>query len=319
MGGGRYVDRISVLTWLRSPAARLLIVAVVLAAMTVALVDQWSAVSDSLRALSVVGIAASFGAAAMALLCTAQVWRVLLSDLGSPLPARTSAQIYFAAQLGKFIPGGVWPVLFQVELAADHGVPRRRSGLATLVQLAVLSATAAAVGSVALLFLPDVRDRQVWWLVPLALVSAIAIVPAVLNRIVSGVVRLLRRPSEDLAVSGRAVGQAAGWALAAWLCYGAHVAALASDLGAEGSDLWWASIGSYALAWLGGFLVVVAPSGAGVREGLLVLALGSVLAPSDALVVALVSRLLVTVIDALAGVAAVTSARRARFRSRLET
>jgi uncharacterized membrane protein YbhN (UPF0104 family) len=307
-----------VLTWLRSPAVRLLTVAVALAAMTVALVDQWSAVSDSVRALSVVGIAASFGAAAMALLCTAQVWRVVLSDLGSPLPARTSAQIYFASQLGKFIPGGVWPVLFRLELAADHGVPRRRSGLATVVQLAVVCATAAAVGSVALLFLPDVRDRYVWWLVPLAVVSAIAIIPAVLNRIVSGVVRLLRRPYDDLVVSGGAVGRAAGWALAGWLGYGAHVAALASDLGAKGSDLWWASIGSYALAWLGGFLVIVVPSGAGVREGLLVLALGSLLAPSDALVVALVSRLVVTLIDVLAGVAAVTSAGRARFRSRFK-
>jgi glycosyltransferase 2 family protein len=293
--------------------------AVALAAVTVALVDQWSAVSDSLRALSVLGIAWSFLAATLALLCTAQVWRVLLADLGSPLPARPSAQIYFASQLGKFIPGAVWPVLFRLELAADYGVPRRRSGLATMVQLAVVCATAAAVGSVALLFLPDVRDRHAWWLVPLAVVSVIAIIPAVLNRIVSGVARMLRRRSDDLAVSGGAVWRAAGWALAAWLGYGAHVAALAADLGAEGSDLWLASIGSYALAWLGGFLVFVAPSGAGVREGLLVLALGSVLAPGDALVVALVSRLVVTVIDAVAGVAAVTSARRARLRSRFET
>jgi len=288
---------------------------VVLAAMTFALVDQWSEVSDALGSLSVLGLVASFAAGAVALLCTAECWRVLLGDLGSPLPAGTAAQIYFAGQLGKFIPGGVWPVLFQLELAADHGVPRRRSGLATLLQIAVLCASGAVVGSVALLFLPDVRERHAWWLVPLAVLSAAVIVPKVLNRVVAAGLRALRRPSPDLRVSGGAIGRALVWALAGWLAYGAHVAALAADLGAEGRDLWATSIGSYALAWLGGFLVVVAPSGAGVREGLLVLALGAVLTRSDALAVALVSRLLVTVADAIAGLAAVASAGRDRLRS----
>jgi uncharacterized membrane protein YbhN (UPF0104 family) len=62
---------------------------------------------------------------------------------------------------------------------------------------------------------------------------------------------------------------------------------------------------AFALAWVVGLLVVIAPAGAGPREAALVLALAPVLSSADALLVALVSRVLMVVADAgAAGVAA---------------
>ena len=170
-------------------------------------------------------------------------------------------------------------------VAADHGVPRRRTGVASLVQMAVLCATGAGVGCVALLFLPDVRDAHGWWLVPVAIASVVAIVPPVLNRIVALGMRVLRRPPDEHRFSGRGVGVAVAWSLVTWAAYGVHIGALVADLGAEGDG----------------------------REALLGLVLGTVLPTGEALTVALVSRLLVTVADAIAGLLAVASAGRQRI------
>jgi uncharacterized membrane protein YbhN (UPF0104 family) len=70
--------------------------------------------------------------------------------------------------------------------------------------------------------------------------------------------------------------------------------------------------GGFAVAWCAGFLLVVAPAGAGVREAALVLVLGGTLARPQAWVVALVSRLLFVVGDLGWGGVALLAGRRPR-------
>ena len=72
-------------------------------------------------------------------------WRALLADLGSPLPLPAAIRVMFVGQLGKYVPGAVWAVAAQVELARDYDVPRRRSATASLVGMA----TTLVVGLVA--------------------------------------------------------------------------------------------------------------------------------------------------------------------------
>jgi hypothetical protein len=91
--------------------------------------------------------------------------------------------------------------------------------------------------------------------------------------------------------------RAAGWALVSWLAYGLHVWVLAAQFGAGGPPLVARATGAFAAAWCAGFLLVVAPAGAGVREAALVLLLGGVLTRPEATVVAVVSRLLFVVGD----------------------
>jgi hypothetical protein len=94
------------------------------------------------------------------------------------------------------------------------------------------------------------------------------------------------------------VGRAAGWALASWGCYGLHVFVLAAALGAgHGGVLLAQSTGAFAAAWCTGFLLIAAPAGAGVREAVLVLLLGSAIGRSQATVIAVLSRLLFLLAD----------------------
>uniref|UniRef100_UPI00373AEAA4 hypothetical protein n=1 Tax=Nocardiopsis halophila TaxID=141692 RepID=UPI00373AEAA4 len=111
--------------------------------------------------------------------------------------------------------------------------------------------------------------------------------------------RLLKRPLE-VHVDGRATAAALGWTLAAWIPLSLHIGALAA--GADGAG--WRALpvaaGAYALAWTLGVLFVIAPAGVGVRELVLVVALSPVLSPGAALVVAALSRLVMTAADLMA-------------------
>ena len=77
---------------------------------------------------------------------SAVAWRSVLADLGSIMSTRATGQVFFVGQLGKYLPGSLWHVVAQVELAADHGVSRRRSASATVVHVVIVFTTALLLG-----------------------------------------------------------------------------------------------------------------------------------------------------------------------------
>ena len=117
-------------------------VAVAVALCGYAVVRQWPEVRAGLASLGFVSVAGAMVGVLLALLATMQVWRVLIGALGSPLPVGASARVMFIGQLGKYLPGSVWPVLAQMELGTAHRVPRHRSASASvLTMLLTLLAT----------------------------------------------------------------------------------------------------------------------------------------------------------------------------------
>lgn len=260
-------------------------------AVTLALRDQGPRLSEALARIGAPAVLLSVAATLAGLLASALCWRALLAALGTPLPRRLALHVFFLGQIGKYLPGNVFAVAAQAELARDHGVPRSRVVTAGLVFLGVLTATGLLVAVALLPFTsPDVLRRYSWALLALP-VGAVALVPAVLNRLVGVALRLTRRPPLEQPLSARHLGAAVGWALVMWALYGLHVVPLVlAQPHDQGANVLLAATGGYALAWTAGFLFVIAPAGAVVREAVLVLALAGISHQPEALAVALVSR-----------------------------
>jgi glycosyltransferase 2 family protein len=231
-----------------------------------------------------------------------EIYRALLAGLGSPLPMRPAAQILFVGQLGKYLPGSVWPVLAQMELGSAHRVPRSRSASAAILAM-VLS---LAVGIlVALVMLPVGNGAgSYWWVFLFAPVAGVCLYPRVTNRLLNLALRVARQPALDRPLGRRSVAVALTWAAIAWIALGLQIWFLGTRLGLSGWSGLLLAIGSYAFAWCAGFIVIFAPAGAGIREVVLIALLASAMTRADAAVVALVSRALMTLGDlASAGIA----------------
>jgi uncharacterized membrane protein YbhN (UPF0104 family) len=273
-----------------------------------AVAGQWTVVSDGFERLSWPVLAGSLVAVLAALAAGMLMWRALLADLGSPLAAADGAKIFFIGQLGKYIPGSVWPMLAQMEMGRDHGIPRSRSAAAFLLTYPIYLASGLLVAAVTLpAFAGDEISRYAWLLLLIPLL-AVGLHPKTVNGVVGFGLRRLRRPPLERPLTRRGVLASAGWALAGWAAYGVHLALIVHGLGATGAGAVILSFGAFALAWCLGFLVVIAPAGAGVREVAMVAALAPVLDRGSAIAAALCSRLIVSVGDlvcaGLAGLAA---------------
>ncbi|HVE98515.1 MAG TPA: lysylphosphatidylglycerol synthase domain-containing protein [Mycobacteriales bacterium] len=275
-----------------------------------AVASQRDEIGDAADALSPATIALSGLPVLVGLYCSMQSWRAVLADLGSTLPRRTALRIFFLGQLGKYVPGSVWPVLAQMELGRDHKVPRARTAAAGVVAVALGLTAALLVAALTLPFLGE-GGRYLAALVVLP-VALFFLHPRVLTPLINRGLRLIRRQQLDRALTLGGISRGVAWAAATWLCNGVHVWVVARDLGATGSTgrLLALSIGSFAVSWAAGFLVFVAPAGAGAREAALVVTMGSVLPTGAATLLALVSRAVLTLADIAWAAVAVAGSRR---------
>jgi uncharacterized membrane protein YbhN (UPF0104 family) len=234
---------------------------------------------------------------------TGLAWRTVLADLGSKLPLRAAARVFFVGQIGKYVPGSLWPVVVQAELGRDHGVARRRSAAATLVLILLSAFSALVVVLGTFPFVPAIAENSFGWTLLLVPALVVLLHPAVLGRLIDRVLRLAGRPPLGEWTSLPGTAAALGWALASWGAAGAQVFCLVISMGATRTWRTLAlTIGGYALAWAVGLVVVVAPAGAGAREVALAALLSQVVDPGAVVVVVLLSRVLFTGADlALAG------------------
>jgi glycosyltransferase 2 family protein len=260
------------------------------------------------HALGQIGWLACFEALLVLLVmqfATLRQWQSLLAGLGSPLRTPTAGRIFFIGQLGKYIPGSVWPVLTQMELGARANVPRSRSGSASILTMILSLATGLLVAAVTLPFAHYSTGYDwVFILVPLILAC---LHPRVLNPLLNRLFKAIKRPGLDRPVTLTMLSKALAWSFLAWAANGLQIWILADRLGAPAGRTVLIALGGYAFAWCVGFVIVFAPAGGGFRDALLIATLAPVLHYAPAFAVALVSRAVNTISDLLvAGTAAAT-------------
>jgi uncharacterized membrane protein YbhN (UPF0104 family) len=277
------------------------LVAIALGLCAYGLVSRWDETRHAIAQLSWPFVGAALLAGLAGLGAWMLAWRSLLAGLGSPLPLRAAVRVYAVSQLGKYIPGSVWTLVAQMELAKDLQVPRKRGASAAILAMGTTIAAGCAIAAVTLPLTSSDATRRYWWLLVLAPIFLAMLHPRVVALGLNLTLRVARRPLLDQQADLATMIRALCWTVLGWLLFGVHAWLLVHAAGGSGLLL---ATGAYALAFTAGFLVVIAPGGVGVREAALTVALGPVLPPGAPLVVALVSRVVMTVADLVwAGIA----------------
>jgi hypothetical protein len=198
-------------------------VAVTVALGGYAVAAQWGQVSRSLDRMGPLTVALALISVLLGALMSMQVWRALLASLGSPLPVPGTARILFLGQLGKYLPGSVWPVLAQMELGKTYRVPRHRSASASVLVMLLSLLTGLLT---ALVMPPFTGTSSYLWAFAVTPVLLACLHPRVLNKLMSRLLGLARQPPLEHPLSGRTLAVALGWSFAVWnLQRGADLAA----------------------------------------------------------------------------------------------
>ena len=230
------------------------------------------------------------------------IWAGMLRDRGHHAPGRRAMSWYFVGQLGKYVPGGIWPIVGRAELAVRGGVERgaayRATGL-SLVTTYSAAVVAVAAGSLLSWDRPVVGAGAVLCLVAAGVVLGSARVSARISALasrVSGRGLVLPRRADFVRLTALHVP--------AWVLMSLSTSVTASAFGARISVTEMLFVAS--ASWLVGFLVPGVPGGIGVRESVFTALAGPLVGTPVAVSLALVSRLVFVCVD-LAGAAVSTA------------
>jgi uncharacterized membrane protein YbhN (UPF0104 family) len=257
---------------------------------------RWGEIGEAITALAVWRWFAAGALVTSGLGFTSLVWYRLMRCHGAPIPRRPALVVFFVGQLGKYIPGSLWSMGAQAEMARHHDTPARVTVSAGLLFVGVNVASAGSLGSLgALLGGLDTRVPAAAFVVA-AIAGPVVLSPMTLNAIgrrLAPSSHPLRSTWSDIAVIGALM-------CASWLVYGAALLTLVEPpLGdaASGDLSLLTTMAVFSLAYAVGVLVIIAPAGVGAREATMVALLTPYIGVERAVASALVIRVLHTAAD----------------------
>ncbi len=256
--------------------------------------SEWSEVREAVLDASPAWVAVSFLLCLLGMTSIGWVWTDVLALLGAQVERLRALGWYYIGELGKYLPGGVWPVLGRGELARRGGVPGPRAYASVALSLVTLylAAMLLAVGLLPFALGDDGPGSAALVLVLLPLGLA-ALHPRVIEPVLALVRRVTKRPLALTVPPWRDTAVVVLRYVPTWAFIGGATAAMAQaiDPGASPTRVAFAAV----LSWIAGFLAVPVPAGAGVRETVFIAASG--LSPELGATVAVATRVLFIVID----------------------
>jgi hypothetical protein len=247
-----------------------------------------------------------------------QSWRMLVQGWGSRLSYPDAIRIWTVANLGRYLPGKIWSVGALAVLAKERGAnPLAATGAALLGTLINLGAGfgVVAIAGPAVLDVLGAGYRAAAWIGAVLFLVGLAALPWLIRPVLGVLAR--RRPS--LALPERDLAPGTVWVTAlinaaSWAGYGVAFTVVAHAVLPTVSGALPAFIAIWTASYLVGYLVLVAPGGIGAREWALTAALVAfgITGAVEATVLAIVTRLWLTVLEVLPGLVSLALAPAAR-------
>jgi hypothetical protein len=284
------------------------IVAIVLVSIAWTVRDQWQAFKKAEFTghpdWTYVGLSGIVVLATYALLV--DVWRRIVAAWHAQISFADAARIWCVSNLGKYVPGKVWQILAMGKMAEGVKVPPVAAAgsavLSTVINIAMGCVVAVVAGWSALNSITQ-GYGTLGIVLAIVIVAAVLLLPTMLPPMLRVAERLTRRELNLGDLPRRAVYIAIGGNVAAWIMYGWGFQLFVHGVlgNAEGTLAQYTA--AYALSYVTGYLVFLIPGGVGPREAMLIVSLKAMgLAnPKEAAIIAVTSRLWLTVLEIVPG------------------
>ena len=257
------------------------------------LVSKWDEVSNAFSQVDAINLVLSLLLGLAAMTSIGWIWVTMIIARSHNVRHRNAMAWYFTGQLGKYVPGGIWPIVGRAELAVRNGIPRRDAYAST--GLSLVTTYAAAVVAIAIGAASTSGHRLIAVLIAFGLVTAyIAFAQPSLRSVIIRIASRVSSSASSLTDPKRVV-RLTVLHVPAWLLMSLSTSVTATAFGAHIgiADMLFITTTS----WLAGFVVVGVPGGIGVREAVFTSLAGGIIGTPMAVSLALMSRVVFIAVD----------------------
>ncbi|MEY3557446.1 MAG: hypothetical protein RL374_152 [Actinomycetota bacterium] len=257
------------------------------------LVSKWDEVSDAFSQVNAINLVLSLLLGLAAMTSIGWIWVAMIVARSHNVRHRNAMSWYFTGQLGKYVPGGIWPIVGRAELAVRNGIPRLDAYAST--GLSLVTTYAAAVVTIGIGAAATTGHRLVAALIAIGLITAyVAFSQPTLRSVI---IRIASRvsPSASSLTDPKRLARLTVVHVPAWILMSLSTSVTATAFGAQIGIADMLFITS--TSWLAGFVVVGVPGGIGVREAAFTSLAGGIIGTPMAVSLALMSRVVFIAVD----------------------
>jgi len=222
--------------------------------------------------------------------------KVLIEAHGPCASYSKTLGLCYLPWLGKYVPGKIWSMIAGLYLFSKEGIPQHIA--ATCIMLFTSLNLAAGLVITLLFGIPAVIGFVgIWLVIGLALTILIVVSPRILYPMINYFLRWARRPQIDAGLTTLSLYCVLLIMVASNVIYGFGFACLVRSFADFPSDQTLRLVGLMVFAEVSSFLVLFAPAGIGVREGILIAGLTPLIGAGAAIVISGAARVWGTALE----------------------
>lgn len=263
------------------------------------LIANWTQIPFTELRFNIFYIIISFLCLAVYFALLTRGWSSIVTELGSKVPYGKAIWIVSTSQIAKYVPGGIWYTVGRVYLARTEKVKEEIGLLSVVFETFLLMLTNLMIFLITINFIQGET-----YLSPLLSVTFIAVIlillyPPLLNKLLNLGLRILKRPAVELHARYLSILKISTFFFALWIVQIAGYFFLINSIYEVGVSQLPNLAAAYTLSWITGFIVLFAPGGLGVREGMMALLLSSILPLPLAIAISFITRVWMTIFEVL--------------------
>jgi hypothetical protein len=263
--------------------------------------NNWNQVREASFTFSVFSLLAATLIFVLSYFIQIWAWYLITLKLGVALPLGETVTNWFYSQMGKYLPGKVWLLLGRFYLYDSKGKSRKGITVALYLETVTLILAAGLVFLLSLFSLKEVErftfGIPLWGVTLLFLLCLFFLHPRILEKIFNTVLARLKKEPFPLSLSYADILWVLTVCVLSWVVGGFGFYLFVDSVFAVSPKDAFLLAGALAVSSTAGLLALFAPSGLGVREGVLVLLLSSIMPSSVAVVLSVLTRLWMTFIE----------------------
>ena len=253
---------------------------------------NWDALRDYEWNLDYIRLGISFLLLLFALACMVQIWRFILTSLGSNLPFKTSWRIWFLSNLGRYLPGKVWQIMGMVYLCEKENVPKVRTFTAIVLGLSLFSLSGLLLMYLYMFLSGTVQFAEYTYAFLFFIPCGVVVIyPAIFEKIINFLLRLFKKEQVEINIRFKTMVLLFVLYLVIWCVYGMAFFFFINSVYPVSFHHFPAFVCIFSASYVLGLLAVFVPAGIGVRESILTAFLSFIIPLHFATVVALLARL----------------------------
>ena len=263
--------------------------------------DNWNQVKDASFRLKPFPFFLSTVIFAFSYFIQVWAWHFITQKVKIALSIKKTLESWFYSQLGKYLPGKIWLLFSRFYFYESKGKLKKAVSIALYLETVTVIIAGGIIFLAALILLKETRPfysgRSFWWLIPLFIFAFASMHPKVLQKVLNWILFKLKKESFSLPISYSDVLWILLICILAWVIGGIGFYLFVQSVFPVSPSHILFLTGALAFSSTLGLIALFAPSGLGVREGVLVYLLSYLMPGPVAVVISVLTRIWMTLIE----------------------